>query len=201
MVSTPIGPTHNQEASQKPVNIISMSQVSNTFPHIPNSTPIMQPTLQTGLPYMSNLFAPSPQTQHTFPVLYNSPMVIPSTTTTEVQPMSLYAEYIGNPYNIPSPDVYKLDVSSELLAENVESKFPSEESNFNVDLNKNTSIEEKRNNNPANFFQSSNYFSNASAPNLIPAGSEILFGVEQANINLQNVNIPITTNESRSTDI
>jgi len=42
--------------------------------------------------------------QHTFPVLYNSPTVIPSTTATEVQPMSLYSEYIGNPYNIQNTE-------------------------------------------------------------------------------------------------
>lgn len=97
-------------------------------------TSFLQPTLQPGMPYMPNLltiagvnsaqgifenlcysrershndyFKGVPQSQleqHTFPVLYNSPTVIPSTTATEVQPMSLYSEYIGNPYNIQNTE-------------------------------------------------------------------------------------------------
>lgn len=180
MVSTPIG---NSEI---------MPVVSSTaLPIIPNSTtPIMQPTLQPGMPYMPNYFtSPMPQlqnnsAQHTFPVLYNSP-TIPLTTTTEVQPVSLYAEYIGNPYNNVNDG--KTD-------------------NENDDLNKNTD-EMVENNNTAstttttNFFQSSNYFNiDANVSDSIPVGSEILFGVEQRQTNIKN--IPLNTNvETKTTEI
>ncbi|CAG9763319.1 unnamed protein product [Ceutorhynchus assimilis] len=126
MVSTPIGST------QTP------------------STSILQPTLQPGMPYMPNLLTSANQQQgqqHAFPVLYNSPTVIPSTTTTEIQPLSLYAEFLGNPYN--------LDKNLEAV-DNAES----------------------------NFFQSSNYFNNT----IMPAGSEILFGMDKDCNNIVETN-------------
>ncbi|KAJ8926524.1 hypothetical protein NQ314_021126 [Rhamnusium bicolor] len=217
MVSTPIGPTYAPDTLQKPVTITPMPQVSNNLPTIPNSTtPIMQPTLQTGMPYMPNFFTPPPMSQHTFPVLYNSPM-IPSTTTTEIQPVSLYAEYMGNPYNVPTPDVYNLETQNEVNVENVSVSNSNLEceshsivkdivsdviTNVNLDVNKNNSqasCEVIQNNNPTNFFQSSNYFSNTSTASYIPVGSEILFGIEQNNSNIQGINIPITTNTEAKT--
>lgn len=169
----------------------------------------MQPTLQMGMPYMPNLFSPAPTSQHTFPVLYNSP--VPATTTpTEVQPVSLYAEYLGNPYNVPTPDVYNLERKGEVNAENSPSNANVESqsvpvTNINLDLNKNnsqTSGAVVKNNNSTNFFQSSNYFGNSTAAGCIPVGSEILFGVEQCHVGgMQGINIPITTESKTTTDV
>ena len=214
MVSTPIGSTYTPDTLQKPITVTPMPQVSNNLPSIPNSTtPIMQPTLQTGMPYMSNFFSPTPTSQHTFPVLYNSPM-IPSTTPTEVQPVSLYAEYMGNPYNVPSPDVYNLEATHEGNLENVSVSVSESYSavndtvshavtNVNLDANRNNSqanSEVTQNNNPTNFFQSSNYFNNTTTASYIPVGSEILFGLEQNMSNLQGIDIPITTvSETKTT--
>ncbi|KAL3273590.1 hypothetical protein HHI36_015022 [Cryptolaemus montrouzieri] len=119
MVSTPIGPVMSQDAlqtSKSPVQHAYLpSQNSVPLPIIPNSTaPLMQPTLQPGMPYMPNIFIPSDQ-QHTFPVLYNQQPIVPATTPpTEVQPMSLYAEYMGNPYNVTPMENY-LNVEKESL--------------------------------------------------------------------------------------
>ncbi|KAJ8979327.1 hypothetical protein NQ317_006941 [Molorchus minor] len=196
MVSTPIGSSYTVDTSQKPIPITTLPQVSNNHPTIPNSTtPILQPTLQTGMPYMSNL----------------SP-TIPSTTTTEVQPVSLYAEYMGNPYNVPTPDVYNL-ARNEVNAESIVAKSGTEcesqsvpdntlsvdVTNVNLDLNKNSSADSEvtQNNNPTNFFQSSNYFSSTATPGFIPVGSEILFGVQQGCI--QGVNIPVTNSVDKNT--
>ncbi|KAJ8916109.1 hypothetical protein NQ315_004476 [Exocentrus adspersus] len=219
MVSTPIGINYPHDTSQKPVTVTPMPQVPSNIPVIPNSTsPIMQPTLQTGMPYMPNFFSPTPAGQHTFPVLYNSP--VPATSTpTEVQPVSLYAEYMGNPYNSPSPDVIDHGINSDVNIQSIPVATTSEggepyatsigsvpATNINLDLNKNNSQPGAvigKNNNPTNFFQSSNYFSNSSAPNFIPVGSEILFGVEQSNLtsNVQGKNIPITTESKTTTDV
>lgn len=188
-----------------------MPQVSTALPIIPNSTsPIMQPTLQTGMPYMPNFFSHAPTSQHTFPVLYNSP--VPATATpTEVQPVSLYAEYMGNPYNVPSPDVYNLGGKGEVNVENASPANANVEcepvsvTNIDLDLNKNNSQPSGavvKNNNTTNFFQSSNYFGNATAASCIPVGSEILFGVEQCNVSsIQGINIPITTESKTTTDV
>ncbi|VEN52792.1 unnamed protein product, partial [Callosobruchus maculatus] len=179
MVSTPIGPTYPTD-SPRPTPVTPMPQVATSVVPvpIPNSTPIMQPTLQTGMPYMSNFFTPS--SPHSIPILYNS---APVGKQQDSQPHSLYAEYVSNPYNAPSQD-YK----------------------FEEDQNKNSAnagrSDEVENNNSTNLFKSSNYFDDDRSAGSIPAGSEILFGVEQSSSSVCNVNIPISTRaESKATDI
>lgn len=219
MVSTPIGANYLPEPSQKPVTVTPMPQIPSNLPVIPNSTsPIMQPTLQTGMPYMPNFFSQASTGQHTFPVLYNSP--VPATAVpTEVQPVSLYAEYMGNPYNVPSPDVYNLGGKNEVSVENPPAAKANVEcesnaataassvsvTNINLDLNKNNNHPSGavvKSNYTTNFFQSSNYFGNSTAASCIPAGSEILFGVEQCNVSgIQGINIPITTESKTTTDV
>lgn len=84
MVSTPIPP----------------SSVANLPP-----PPPPPPFIQSGQhPY---LYHPKNQ-GHTFPVLYSSP-VITTSGPTEVQPVSLYSEYMGNPYE-STENVNKSDV-------------------------------------------------------------------------------------------
>ncbi|VEN52793.1 unnamed protein product, partial [Callosobruchus maculatus] len=132
MVSTPIGPTYPTD-SPRPTPVTPMPQVATSVVPvpIPNSTPIMQPTLQTVGKQQDS------------------------------QPHSLYAEYVSNPYNAPSQD-YK----------------------FEEDQNKNSAnagrSDEVENNNSTNLFKSSNYFDDDRSAGSIPAGSEILFGVEQS---------------------
>nr|CAI5834185.1 unnamed protein product [Callosobruchus analis] len=179
MVSTPIGSAYPTEPP-RPTPVTPMPQVATPVVPvpIPNSTPIMQPTLQTGMPYMSNFFTPS--SPHSIPILYNS---APVATQQDSQPHSLYAEYVSNPYNVPSQD-YK----------------------FEEDQNKNSAnggrSDEVENNNSTNLFKSSNYFDDDRGAGCIPAGSEILFGVEQGSSSVCNVNIPISTRaESKATDI
>ncbi|XP_066139607.1 Golgi-specific brefeldin A-resistance guanine nucleotide exchange factor 1 [Euwallacea fornicatus] len=120
MVSTPIGTAYSTQISSPPMATTTVSTTLTPQPVLHPTTissSILQPTLQPGMPYMPNLLTgftgvnppqglPQPQLQqHTFPVLYNSPTVIPSTTATEVQPVSLYAEYVGNPYNLQNVDM------------------------------------------------------------------------------------------------
>ncbi|XP_044272751.1 Golgi-specific brefeldin A-resistance guanine nucleotide exchange factor 1 [Tribolium madens] len=122
----------------------------------PPPPPFLQPTLQPGMPY---LYAKNQS--HTFPVLYNSPV-------------SLYSEYVGNPYNNATTE--------EENAPNL------------LDVNKNNDlVESDAPNNNTNVFQSSNYFSSDSGGDFIPPGSEILFGTEQGNF------IPVCTNSDIKT--
>lgn len=77
---------------------------------------------------------------------------------------------------------------------------------INSDLNKNNNQSSgavAKNNNPTNFFQSSNYFGSTTATGgCIPVGSEILFGVEHCSVgSVQGVNIPITTESKTTTDV
>lgn len=215
MVSTPIGSAHSPDLTDKiPVTVTPISQTTpaplqetNTS-FLGNSTTLMQPTLQPGLPYMSNLF-PS-HTSHSFPILYNGPFPPSSSTTTEVQPVSLYSEYLGNPYNTMS--VHNTPAETTVSeADTAHNAVPNPNSgpsdlhqliNSTIDINKNSShitsssnvIE---NNNSTIFFQSSNYFNNVPNSNIMPAGSEILFGV---NVQTPNTNMYIDNNE-RTTSV
>lgn len=211
MVSTPIVSTQSPDVAEKlpnpppsPPQVTVQQEMNNTF--LTNQTTMMQPTLQPGLPYMSNLF-PS-QTGHSFPILYNGPFPPSTSTTTEVQPVSLYSEYLGNPYNTPGtrntatePSVVKETVEITALHSNSGPNESHPFVNSNIDLNSNsnnsTSIE---NNNSTIYFQSSNYFNNVSNTNFIPVGSEILFGV---NVQTPNTNIVIDDNQrtASTTDI
>ncbi|KAJ3644551.1 hypothetical protein Zmor_022276 [Zophobas morio] len=128
----------------------------------PPPPPFLQPTLQPGMPYLY-----SKNQSHTFPVLYNSPV-------------SLYSEYVGNPYN------------------NVEAPKEVDENSVNMlDVNKNNDLVDDGPNNNTNVFQSSNYFNATPGTDFIPPGSEILFGTEQ------NFAIPTTctNNDIKSSDV
>ncbi|KAK9887809.1 hypothetical protein WA026_000124 [Henosepilachna vigintioctopunctata] len=197
MVSTPIGPVIPSDMPQlappppppsqrtylHPQNVVPL-------PVIPNSTtPLMQPTLQPGMPYMPNIFVPSGQ-QHTFPVLYNQQPIVPATTPpTEVQPLSLYAEYMGNPYNITPAENYRHIENDNQYDESKQNTVldTSGMSNdndvcrsINTVENNNPEFERMSNNNSVStsYFQSSNYFGNQVNNSNIPPGSEILYGAQ-----------------------
>jgi hypothetical protein len=140
-----------------PIAPAAQNQAANVPPPPP---PFLQPTLQPGMPY---LYSKSPP--HTFPVLYNGPV-------------SLYSEYVGNPYNNVTEGPKEVD-----------------ENSTNLDVNKNNDLVEGDSpNNNTNVFQSSNYFSSDAGTDLIPPGSEILFGTEQGNFT-----IPTSTNSDIKT--
>lgn len=175
MVSTPIGATIEQKPSvptppiPPPQPIYSAIETPVSLPATPNSPgiPIYQPCVSYPT---KTVYAPNSQ-GHTFPVLYSTP---PISTSTDIQPVSLYAEYMGNPYN-----------------------------NFITPQAQNDRISPAESNNPpqsnvseSNVFQSSNYFSNVSTQMFIPPGSEILFGDDNAiNTNsrshLADVSVPL----------
>lgn len=207
MVSTPIGVSQSQEVTEKQSTIptsgpqMTGSQES-TPPFLTNQSTMMQPTLQPGLPYMSNLF-PS-QANHSFPILYNGPFPPSTSTTSEVQPVSLYSEYLGNPYNsVTSTEQSVVKENADNANSNLDDgqQFVS----TNTEINRNSNINNStnnitENNNSTIFFQSSNYFSNVSNTNFIPVGSEVLFGV---NLQTPNRNIIIDENQraTSATDI
>lgn len=121
--------------------------------------------------------APKPTSPgHTFPVLYNNPLIT-TTSPLEVQPVSLYSEYINNPYNRQSSEIAASDnanVDSSVQLSNVNvlwEQYLQQKQNLqcqaSVDGNKN---EDSR----TDMFRSANYFNTDS--NVIPPGSEILFG-------------------------
>lgn len=218
MVSTPIGSTQALDMTERiPTTTLPKYQTTatppqeSTNPFLPNSATLMQPTLQPGLPYMSNLF-PSQQS-HSFPILYNGPFPPTTSTTSEVQPVSLYSEYLGNPYNttsVPQNTITETPplVETEIVVDsgvssNIISDLNSSHqiTNSNIDMNRNSSNNINssnfiENNNSTIFFQSSNYFNSGSSSNVIPVGSEILFGV---NIQSPNANIYVDNKESTAT--
>lgn len=135
------------------------------------------------------------QTSHgqTFPVLYNNPLIT-TTSPLEVQPVSLYSEYINNPYNRQSPEVAALDNASveggaqitnvNVLWEQYLQQKQNLQCQANLGINKSVNDENRTD----NMFKSANYFNTDS--NVIPPGSEILFGTTQA------ANIPNITSSS-----
>lgn len=216
MVSTPIGSTFSTQTPPIPLTTPTTSTTTLVQPALQPgnvTSSILQPTLQPGMPYMPNLLTgvgglnqssglPQPQLQqHSFPVLYNSPTVIPRTTATEVQPLSLYAEYIGNPYNVHNAE--RIDNSSATTQEThhapstldkpslIQAPTPDDPSSVLPNLTSSTTptnhfVQDTGTNviaaapsDSMNFFQSSNYFS-AAGVGFVPAGSEILFGVEKS---------------------
>lgn len=204
MVSTPIGPVIPPDMSQmsKSTNNQPYLPPVNQIPYpvIPNSTaPLLQPTLQPGMPYMPNLFVPA-GLQHTFPVLYNQQPVVPATTPpTEVQPTSLYAEYMGNPYNVtPAENFNGSEQENGMNQHNSEERQPETTSDRCITSNlndndvgstgrvgmdnNNVNIDRVANNNgvATSYFQSSNYF-NSQVETSIPPGSEILYASHSVN--------------------
>lgn len=106
--------------------------------------------------------------QHSFPVLYTtSPMGTSKTTEATPSPISLYSEYIGNPYTLPN-NAFSVYGSQPFLVYQQEQTETSTE-NSNSDKNDTETV-------PANIFQSSNYFYTDPNTANIPVGSEILFG-------------------------
>ncbi|XP_022900368.2 Golgi-specific brefeldin A-resistance guanine nucleotide exchange factor 1 [Onthophagus taurus] len=126
MVSTPIGPPETQQTTSNQQSPIKLNQINITS--IPNSQ------------------------GHTFPILYNSQ---------EVQPSSLYTEYIQNPYNLNlqanDNNFMYGNVGTVNLVQNQDPTNQSQISNENV-------------------FQSANYFcKDPQQQGFIPPGSEILY--------------------------
>lgn len=121
------------------------------------STPIGSPgPRQSPFQTVPNLLTSVPNSHgHTFPVLFNQP---PQYVQHEVQPTSLYSEYVQNPYNNGNGVNF---VYSNVTGPN--------ESPTHLDANRNNG-EDKR-----SVFQSSNYFYGGQQA-FIPPGSEILFG-------------------------
>lgn len=158
---------------------------------------ILQPTLQPGMPYMmpnlltnSSSITTPPNYGHTFPVLYsnNSP-VITTASPTEVQPVSLYTDYVNNPYNNNNetgPVISIPNIDDEEAIEQQEQQsdplllLNSNNNNCNVGtvvVSTDESTASIINNTNNNFFQSANYFrTDTSANNTNFPGSEILFG-------------------------
>ncbi|KAK9718628.1 Guanine nucleotide exchange factor in Golgi transport N-terminal [Popillia japonica] len=208
MVSTPIGPP----TSEVPNVQLSPSKMSVTSTNLPPSiqpVPIISslPSYQPSIPLPQNILTNVPNTQgHTFPVLYSSPLQF--VTASEVQPASLYSDYMQNPYNfnsiqsmgdVPVRSTQNIVLSeNQLNVQNVNIILPSAggvtqdlTSNSSVDLNKNLDADSK--DEQQNIFQSSNYFCNDQ--NIVaPPGMEFLYGSEQRKLSIgQNVNIPIST--------
>lgn len=136
---------------------------------------------------------------HTFPVLYNNPLIT-TTSPLEVQPVSLYTEYINNPYNSQPSDVTvadnaNLDTSVQIPNVNVLwEQYLQQKQNLqcqtSLDGNKNPSETTTQHiENRTDVFRSSNYFNTDT--NVIPPGSEILFGTPQGHS--QTANIPNIT--------
>ncbi|KAB0793293.1 hypothetical protein PPYR_12913 [Photinus pyralis] len=180
MVSTPIGaPTY---AETSPTFAVPNSPIlQTTQPQIatqPTSGLQIQPTVPYAMP---NLLVNSSNEGHTFPVLYNK-------SFTESQPVSLYSQYIDNPYNCPPPqNTTATDNDNSTVTQNdtttdTNSKNIAEDNNSNYESN----ISEIQ---PNNIFQSANYF--CSGSEFIPPGSEILFASEQKNQSSLLNNVPI----------
>ncbi|GJQ80967.1 putative regulation of ARF protein signal transduction [Trypoxylus dichotomus] len=111
MVSTPIGPpTSEVPIATVPSNTcnvqLSPSKVSvtttniSTVQSLANITTTMSiPSYQSTTSFGQNILTNIPNTQgHTFPVLYSAPIQFISPAS-ELQPTSLYNEYMQNPYN------------------------------------------------------------------------------------------------------
>lgn len=179
MVSTPIGaPTSTANAIHtakyvsplvQPLPTLPPKQLHQStvpppipLPPLPNSTtPIIQPMLpsfQPTVPYMPNLpnlLVNTPSNQgHTFPVLYGQ-------GSAEVQPISLYSEYIGNPYNnfaspeninctIPNPNNVNYDNEQTSVSSPVQTSVDFQVlDNFNINSQPKNSLNTDENEQPS----------------------------------------------------
>lgn len=170
MVSTPIGaPTYTE-------TYMPNTQASITSP--PSNT---QPTAPQ---YVPNLLVNTSSQGHTFPVLYNN-------TYADTQPVSLYSEYIGNPYNFEQTETVNTlvnDVSPTIT----QNDYASNSNPETEDSNSNPVIQSTCETTETNIFQSANYFCSTNESEFIPPGSEILFTPEQKS--QINCNIPVVPN-------
>ncbi|KAF5306262.1 hypothetical protein FQA39_LY08960 [Lamprigera yunnana] len=167
MVSTPIGaPTYTEN-----------------IPHLQTTLQTLQPP--SNVPYSPNLLVNTSSQGHTFPVLYNNSFM-------ETQPVSLYSEYISNPYNLENKN-------ENVVVDTDHSNSPPQIVQ-NEDCNSNTPCEDKEvlETSETHIFQSANYFLSNISSELIPPGSEILFASEESTQNSLNYNIPIIPNSSIS---
>lgn len=165
MVSTPIG------APSSPVRNTHIQHISNP----PHETSPSQSSVANPI--------------HSFPVLYTtSPMganltTLPTDATPT--PISLYSEYMGNPYTLPN-NAFSIYGAQPLLvyqnqpSERIESASSNTEIITNTTQFPNTELNQTDANTvhpiATNIFQSSNYFYNDANATNIPVGSEILFG-------------------------
>lgn len=199
MVSTPIGTTAEHKSSCVPQPTQSQSEIATipttiSLPLPPMSgVSIYQPCVTYNT---TNILPPNNSQGHTFPILYNTPQIstggIPLTNPEDiqVQPVSLYAEYMGNPYNsfVTSPI---RNIVTE--CDNVD------EQQSTVITTSNSSNDGTMNSESNNAFQLSNYFTNDT--NKIPPGSEMLFGQENLNVFNNTVSdimtIPVISNTDK----
>lgn len=182
----PISPPLTQSQSA-PQPIIATPpapiQPSNTPPQQTAQVPFYQPI--QNIPNLLGTQPSSPPVQHTFPVLYNAPQL----QETDVQPLSLYSEYVDNPYNM-----------STLVAQ-----VPTVETQSTDVINRNSvnfegvSAEDYN----TNMFQSSSYFASDSSADFIPSGSEMLFACDKTERRAPGVcdsaNIPFVSNPELKT--
>ncbi|KRT84282.1 hypothetical protein AMK59_313, partial [Oryctes borbonicus] len=133
MVSTPIGPpTSEVPIATVPSNTcnvqLSPSKVSVTTANVPPvqlltniTTAVSPPSYQSSTTFGQNILTNIPNAQgHTFPVLYGTSMQFISSTS-DLQPASLYNEYMQNPYNfnnVQSGDVPVTRTSNIILSDN-----------------------------------------------------------------------------------
>ncbi|KRT85266.1 hypothetical protein AMK59_2713, partial [Oryctes borbonicus] len=208
MVSTPIGPpTSEVPIATVPSNTcnvqLSPSKVSVTTANVPPvqlltniTTAVSPPSYQSSTTFGQNILTNIPNAQgHTFPVLYGTSMQFISSTS-DLQPASLYNEYMQNPYNfnnVQSGDVPVTRTSNIILSDNslnvqtindtqnvvVATNVTQEVTNTSsIDLNKN--VDNETRDEQQNIFQSSNYFSNEQ--NVVSqSGMEFLDSIEQCN--------------------
>lgn len=156
-------------------------QPSNSPPQQTAQMPFYQPTdpYIQNIPNLLGTQPSSPPGQHTFPVLYNAPQL----QETDVQPLSLYSEYVDNPYNM-----------STLVAQEstVETQCTDVINRNSVNL-EGVSAEDYN----TNMFQSSSYFASDSNTDFI-SGSEMLFACDKTERRDSGVcdsaNIPFVSN-------
>lgn len=162
MVSTPIGAPNSPES---PTHI----------PYTPQFAPAVQNeslSIQTSRSLLYSNTQPS-----------ISPPVAQQETTSTVSPVSLYTEFIGNPYNLPTNYLYGAGQGQPVLfyqSQPSEEDDVSEESNIPiVEHTPEKTDTFYENQSSTNIFQSSNYFYTDSSNTNIPPGSEILFGTDK----------------------
>lgn len=174
MVSTPIGaPSSPEKCSQ--------STYTQFNANIPND--------------MTSNQSP-PLVSQAYPVLYTTPQSNASVPINVTQsPVSLYSEYMGNPYNLQnnyniyssqSPLIVYQSQQPDTTLEKIPYTPASSDTNLNNEQVTNepaaSQIEQQEyyeSPQTANIFQSSNYFYTDPNATNIPPGSEILFGSEK----------------------
>lgn len=155
------------------------------------STPIGAPNLPespTHVTYTSQ-FTPAIQNeslsiQPTHSLLYSrTESVAQQEISSAVSPVSLYNEFVGNPYNLPTNYMYGAGQGQPVLvyqSQPSEENDDSEESNVPIVEHTPEKLDTfYENQSSANIFQSSNYFYTDSSNTNIPPGSEILFGTDK----------------------